>query len=349
MRHTPLIWGGLASALALAIVPGRAGAEDSIKCNLAWDAASAKPSRAGYQSFLKLCAGHSRASAARAWIAAHTSTPTPRPTVVARPKPRPPLTASEEPAPTSIPQSPASISREIKTNAIPLETRYVGPISISQSLPSIILTLSDFPAPGYTIEFNNDFQKSHEFARFYYDKGDFKSSLYYLGEGCKKGDAAHCTSLGFMYEFGHGLQQKQPDKAFQLYDFSCNKDFAAACTNRGFLQEYGIGIDLDYNKSSKSYSQACFLGDARGCYRIGALFLSGKGVNLETATAARFFDIACRGNDAEGCSSLGYLSEIGSGVSASKTFAIELYRKALRLEPTLQHAKDGLKRLGQTP
>lgn len=286
MRRTPLICASLASAMAL-IVPGRADAADSIKCNLAWDAATTKPSRAGYKNFLNICGSHSRASDARAWIRHHTPTPTP--------------TSTPTPTPTPTPRRP--------------------------------LTASEALARGHTI-------------------GNRAEAAPYFKQACDGGIAHGCRDLGIFYDTGKIIPVDK-GLAAQLYAKACEGGETDVCNNAAAYYRNGEVVPIDKARAATLYEKACEGGDAEGCFVLGKLNYSGEGVAVvNKARAAKLFEKACDLRSANACSSLGISYEYGGenwGVTANRTSAIELYRKALRLEPSLQHAKDGLKRLGVTP
>ncbi|MBX9729899.1 MAG: sel1 repeat family protein [Sphingomonas sp.] len=266
MRHAPLILGSLASALVL-LAPGHADAADSIKCNLAWDAAKARSSRAGYQNFLNICGGHSRVRDARAWIRDHPPTPTPTPTPRPKPTPTPrrPLTASEV-----VRLAHAAYGAKNYTEAARYEKQ---------------------ACDGGNAHGCRDLGIS-------YQKGtgvpiDEAIAAQFLKKACEGGEVDTCQAAAAYYYSGKVVTV---DKALaaQLYEKACDGKVWNACNSLGLLYDEGEGVPVDKARAAKLIAKACDGELARGCSNLAVFYEEGRGVTANRQTAIDLYQKALR-------------------------------------------------------
>jgi TPR repeat protein len=80
---------------------------------------------------------------------------------------------------------------------------------------------------------------------------------------------------------------------------------------------------------------------------LGGMYAAGYGVTTNYDEAVKWFRKAADAGNARGIRGLAFMYENGYGVQKDVQQAVSLYRKAANLGD--QHAKDALKRLGETP
>ena len=79
-------------------------------------------------------------------------------------------------------------------------------------------------------------------------------------ESSGKGYARAERDLGYMYEYGKGIEQDY-EKAVQWYTKAAEKGYETAECNLGNMYEYGKGIEQDYEKAVQWYMKAAEKGD----------------------------------------------------------------------------------------
>ena len=67
-------------------------------------------------------------------------------------------------------------------------------------------------------------------------KGDYQTALSILEDLANKGDVEAQTYLGYMYNYGNGVQQDYK-KAFELFEKASNQGDAQAQTFLGYMYE----------------------------------------------------------------------------------------------------------------
>ncbi len=115
-------------------------------------------------------------------------------------------------------------------------------------------------------------------------------------QACDGGDARGCTSLGYQYDNGHGVEQVDEVEAVRLYRLGCDSGDVAGCWKLGHMYEIGHGVVRSEEDAVRLYRQACDGGEMRGCVAL----------NEETATSLLE---SCDGGGDAACTALGALYE----------------------------------------
>lgn len=152
-------------------------------------------------------------------------------------------------------------------------------------------------------------------------------------EGCTKGCDEHvtedCTTLGFIYYEGKGIEANQA-RGVEIFRSACLNDSARACIKLADLYHDAVLTD-DPAAESVLYTRACDAGANRGCLGAGRTYMEGRGVERNPAFAAKFFSRVCDRGNAESCLELAKLYDHGEGVKKDSTRAKALYVKACQL------------------
>ena len=124
---------------------------------------------------------------------------------------------------------------------------------------------------------------------------------------------------------------KEYDKAAELFKKVCDGGEMRACFNLGAMYEYGNGVEKNEQKAAELYKKACDGGEMFGCGTLGAMYADGDGVEKNEQKAAELYKKACDGGKMLGCGGLGAMYEYGNGVEKNEQKAAELYKKACEI------------------
>lgn len=152
-------------------------------------------------------------------------------------------------------------------------------------------------------------------------------------EGCTKGCderiTEDCTTLGFIYYEGKGIEAN-PTRGIEIFRTSCLNDSARACIKLADLYHAAVLTD-DPAAEAVLYTRACDAGANRGCLGAGRTYVDGRGVDRDPNMAAKFFSRVCERGNADACLELARLHDRGEGVKKDQVLAMRLYTKACQL------------------
>ena len=152
-------------------------------------------------------------------------------------------------------------------------------------------------------------------------------------EGCTKGCDEHvnedCTTLGFIYYEGKGIEAN-PTRGIEIFRTACLNDSARACMKLGDLYHDAVLTD-DPAAEAVLYTRACDAGANRGCVGAGRTYVEGRGVDRNPTTAAKLFARVCERGNADACLELARLYDRGEGVKKDADRAMRFYTKACQL------------------
>lgn len=142
-------------------------------------------------------------------------------------------------------------------------------------------------------------------------------------EGCKRKHQDSCVQLAHMYRQGIGVVQ-DADKAKQLFTEQCNGSAPASCA--------WLGIQLwDEKKHKKAvplFQRACDKKDAVACNMLGFAHYTGQGTVWDVNAAAKAYERGCTLQLPVACNNVGELYEHGISFKKDLVKALEFYRKA---------------------
>ena len=124
-------------------------------------------------------------------------------------------------------------------------------------------------------------------------------------------------SFGAKNDYEQGIafyNNKEYDKAVELYKKACDGGEVRGCSNLGVMYEYGNGVEKDFGKAAELSKKACDGGDMLGCSNLGSMYASGNGVEKDSDKAAELFKKACNDGEMLGCRNLGIMYDNGNGV-----------------------------------
>ena len=84
-------------------------------------------------------------------------------------------------------------------------------------------------------------------------------------------DAIAQYNLGWMYKFGHGVEQSN-EKAWEWYQKAAEQGLAIAQYKLGTMYFNGTGIKRSYEKAAEWYQKAAEQGLARAQKCLGAMY-----------------------------------------------------------------------------
>jgi hypothetical protein len=102
------------------------------------------------------------------------------------------------------------------------------------------------------------------------ERGKYPEAVVRFSKGCEGGDSKGCSSLGYMYEHGYGVESDYPH-AISLYSQACNSDLAIGCRRLGFMYVFGRSVTPDVSRERLLFSKGCALGDKDACTGLKSL------------------------------------------------------------------------------
>ena len=157
-----------------------------------------------------------------------------------------------------------------------------------------------------------------------------KDSAEKRRKDCKNGDMIGCTTLGWYYYHGKGVN-KNVRKAMFYYSEASNKGHTVGCNNVGWLFINGEGVGKDVKKGISILEKACADGGGSICSSVAALYYNGKLVSKDEEKAREYFRKACDNKHGKGCFNLALCYRHGQGVKKNEKVARKLFEKACAL------------------
>ncbi len=170
-------------------------------------------------------------------------------------------------------------------------------------------------------------KNSYEQGMEYYWNEEYESAFPYIRSAADQGLADAQLALGYMYEYGQGVEQSY-EKAAEYYRSAADQGLADAQNNLGLLYENGQGVEQSYEKAAEYYRSAADQGLAEAQKNLGLLYANGQGVEQSYEKAAEYYRSAADQGLADAQLALGYMYANGQGVEQSYEKAAEYCRAA---------------------
>lgn len=144
------------------------------------------------------------------------------------------------------------------------------------------------------------------------------------------GSAAAMTYLGYLYEYGQGVEQNYPE-AIRWFEKAIALNDPAAMTALGYLHEKGTGVTQSNSEARRLYERAAGLGDPTAIFNMGVFYENGRDVAQDYLEARRWYERAAALGDRDAMYNLGVLNERGQGSEVDYATARDWYEKAAAL------------------
>ena len=118
-----------------------------------------------------------------------------------------------------------------------------------------------------------------------YEAGDYETALAILTPLAWAGNADAQNTLGWMYDYGHGVEENDAE-AVKWYRRAAEQGNAIAQNNLGKMYEHGIGVSQNDEEAIKWYRSAADLGHAEARQNLDGLLASTASAADGTASAA---------------------------------------------------------------
>ena len=153
----------------------------------------------------------------------------------------------------------------------------------------------------------------------------------------KQGDTDAQYHLGWMYEYGNGVERNDREAATR-YRKAAQRGHVEAQYNLGNMYEYGNGVEQDNAEAVKWFQKAAEQGHAGAQYCFGFSHRYGSSIERNDAEAVKWFQKAAEQGNAKAQAELGMMYRYGNGVEQNNEKAIEWHRKAAEQgEPSIQY------------
>ena len=178
-----------------------------------------------------------------------------------------------------------------------------------------------------------------------YEAGDYETALAILTPLAKGGNADAQNNLGWMYDYGEGIEQNA-EEAVKWYRRAAKQGHAIAQNNLGKMYQYGEGIEQNDEEAIKWYRFAAEQGHAEARQNLEGMLASTASATDDTASAGdvqKGIDAADAGDydtafvilkplaeagDADAQHYVGHMYERGDGVDEDDAEAVKWYRRA---------------------
>lgn len=137
------------------------------------------------------------------------------------------------------------------------------------------------------------------------------------------GDAASCSSLGYMLMTGEGIPKNEERAEAMLSRASELGDPKAMC-NLGSLV-----LERDPSRALKLFEDAGRTGSITGMRNAAVMYRTGAGVPADAQKAVEWLSLASE-SDVASMATLAHILRTGEGVPSDKPRAAELYRRAAK-------------------
>lgn len=107
---------------------------------------------------------------------------------------------------------------------------------------------------------------------------EFQVELKTVLPAATAGDATAINRLGVMNEFGYGLQ-RNPTKAFSLYNKAAETGLVAAQHNIGRAYNFGTGVEQNFAEAERWYRKAAKQGHTDAMFFLGTLYSNEHGMD----------------------------------------------------------------------
>ena len=146
-------------------------------------------------------------------------------------------------------------------------------------------------------------------------------------ELANEGDACAQNNLGFMYEYGRGVEQSY-EKAAGWVLKAADQGYADAQYHLGYMYENGFGVEESDEEAAEWFLKAAEQGLASAQCNLGVMYANGRGVEQSDEKAAEWFLKAAEQGLASAQCNLGVMYANGRGVEQSDEKAAEWFLKA---------------------
>ena len=178
-----------------------------------------------------------------------------------------------------------------------------------------------------------------------YNAGDYETALAILTPLAKGGNADAQNNLGWMYDYGEGVEQNA-EEAVKWYRRAAKQGHAIAQNNLGKMYQYGEGIEQNDEEAIKWYRRAAEQGHAEARQNLEGILASTASATDDTASVGNWqkgvyaykagdytaaFAILkplAEAGGAEAQAWLGFMYDEGRGVSQNYAEAVKWYRLA---------------------
>jgi len=162
---------------------------------------------------------------------------------------------------------------------------------------------------------------------------DEPTAVKYFEAVCEAGEAGACGALAEMVRAGRGVDERDPDRAFEVASKACEETSSPwACRETALMLADGIGTEGDPERAVSLLEAACQANDNLACLELARLLVDGKGVEEDRERAAQLVKNACEAGEGEACGELAEFYRIGVGVDASSASYREYHDKGCELK-----------------
>jgi hypothetical protein len=113
---------------------------------------------------------------------------------------------------------------------------------------------------------------------------DYGQAFYWFRKAGEQSNAHACYFLGWMYEFGQGVEQNYL-LAKEWYDKAAQQEHAGSLLRLGHLYYYGRGVSKNYNLAFPFYEKSALYKDKEALYYLGWLYEHGQGCTKDMQKA----------------------------------------------------------------
>ena len=172
-----------------------------------------------------------------------------------------------------------------------------------------------------------EFERQKREAAAAHRRRDYTTALKKWNPLAEQGDTNAQYHLGWMYEYGKGVEQND-EEAATWYRKAAQQRHTEAQYNLGVMYQYGSGVEQNNEEAVKWFQKAAEQGHAAAQYNLGFSYRYGNGVGQDNAEAVKWFCKASEQGYDEAQAELGVMYQYGNGVEQNNEKAVKWYQKA---------------------
>ncbi|KAJ3443245.1 sel1-repeat-containing protein ybeq [Anaeramoeba flamelloides] len=157
------------------------------------------------------------------------------------------------------------------------------------------------------------------------DPKKYKEDIDLLIEEAEKNNIIAINTLGFLYEFGNGVEENGK-KAFQYYTKSGELNNPIGIRKVGVSYYRGIGCIKNYDRCFEYNMKSAKLGNSCAYNNLGIFYKCGQGCDVDLKESAKWFRLSVKSGNANGCNSFAYSFGRAEGVETDERYSVILFQ-----------------------
>ncbi|MGK0289022.1 MAG: TPR repeat protein [bacterium] len=162
-----------------------------------------------------------------------------------------------------------------------------------------------------------------------YQQKDYTSAASWYRKSAVQGNKEAQYNIGFLYEIGKGVGKSQYT-AFTWYKKAAQQGLRKAQSKVAFMYKYGRGITRNKYQALQWYLKAANQGDIYTQNIVAQMYERGEGTSINHSSAFYWYKKSAKNKYSVAQHNLARMYESGKGIKANYNKALRWYKKAAR-------------------